>query len=99
MIYFFKTLRFHDDNGDDEKGVRKDKHLARLFYTGDFRHSLIKQLTEDVNLLKRHNLMDYSLLVGVHHVEDSEEPEPAPGHPSQMGMVIILFNFLRFIYF
>lgn len=67
-------------------GVQKDKHLERLFYTENYRRQLVQQLAADVNLLKDHNLMDYSLLIGIHHCEEDEEIEPTPTHPSCMGM-------------
>jgi len=80
-----KTLRFHDEAAEDEKGVRKDKHLARLFYTGGYRRALLEQLRRDVGLLERHNLMDYSLFIAVHHQNDSEPVEASPHHPACLG--------------
>lgn len=56
-----------------------------MFYTGDYRNELIKQLTEDVSFLKKHNLMDYSLMVGVHHCKEGEEIKESPNHPAVMG--------------
>jgi hypothetical protein len=79
-------LKVFTKEGESEKGVRKDKHLARLFYTGDYWKPLHKQLAKDVNFLKDHNLMDYSLLIGVHHLHDDAQPmEPDPNHPAVMG--------------
>eukprot|EP00012_Vannella_robusta_P001668 CAMPEP_0206185504 /NCGR_PEP_ID=MMETSP0166-20121206/1850_1 /ASSEMBLY_ACC=CAM_ASM_000260 /TAXON_ID=95228 /ORGANISM="Vannella robusta, Strain DIVA3 518/3/11/1/6" /LENGTH=648 /DNA_ID=CAMNT_0053600717 /DNA_START=234 /DNA_END=2180 /DNA_ORIENTATION=- len=81
-----KTLRFHQEEEEEPlMGVQKDKHLERLFYTENYRRQLVQQLAADVNLLKDHNLMDYSLLIGIHHCEEDEEIEPTPTHPSCMG--------------
>ena len=67
--------------------MRKDKHLSRLFYAGENRTPLLHQLSKDVQLLQKYNLMDYSLLVGVHHCteEEMKDLEAHPAHPASMG--------------
>ncbi|KAL6047260.1 Moesin/ezrin/radixin 1 [Balamuthia mandrillaris] len=56
--------------------VFKDNDLMdRKFHiiNNKVRDELIAQLTADVQFLKDHNCMDYSLLVGVHHLKEGEE--------------------------
>jgi len=86
-----KTRRFHDENGaTEEKGVRKDKHLERLFYVGELQPVFVKQIAVDVAFLNTSNLIDYSLLValGTCAVPDCEECAAPP----QAGPQVSLFR-------
>lgn len=50
--------------------VWKDNQITRTFHCSERdREVLLQGLTQDVAWLKNHNLMDYSLLVGVHYCE------------------------------
>lgn len=59
---------------DRSKKVLKDNDLLdrRFYLTEDAREELLKTLYDDVEFLKTHNCMDYSLLVGVHFIKESE---------------------------
>ena len=52
-------------------GVRKDMDLRRVFHVGDAKDSIKWQLKSDVEFLESHNLMDYSMMVGVHTCESN----------------------------
>ena len=86
-----KTFRFHEENDVAENEVRKDKHLSRFFYLGGGREEVFQQLKNDVILLRDSNLMDYSLLIGVHKMEENKPVDLVPpDHPCLFG---ILFYF------
>jgi hypothetical protein len=53
-----------------KNSVKKDKNLDRLFYFGEARDQILNQLEADVKLLQSCNLMDYSLLIGTHKVDN-----------------------------
>eukprot|EP01120_Amphizonella_sp_Union-15-10_P000123 TRINITY_DN10154_c0_g1_i1.p1 TRINITY_DN10154_c0_g1~~TRINITY_DN10154_c0_g1_i1.p1 ORF type:complete len:441 (-),score=79.06 TRINITY_DN10154_c0_g1_i1:23-1345(-) len=52
----------------------KDNEISRTFgFPKKHRKFYLKQLTKDVELLRDHNVMDYSLLVGIHYVTPKDE--------------------------
>lgn len=63
------------DRGGDPNShskVRKDNDLTEQFHIGpQYATKLLAQLLADTKLLKDHNIMDYSLLVGVHRSEEN----------------------------
>jgi hypothetical protein len=60
-----------------KKGPFKDNEISRQIYFPDaevYRH-FVTQLQRDIALLCRHNVMDYSLLIGIHIVTDDEKKQ------------------------
>eukprot|EP01102_Stenamoeba_stenopodia_P019883 TRINITY_DN7602_c0_g1_i1.p1 TRINITY_DN7602_c0_g1~~TRINITY_DN7602_c0_g1_i1.p1 ORF type:complete len:534 (+),score=120.41 TRINITY_DN7602_c0_g1_i1:1386-2987(+) len=57
-------------NKEGSGKVLKDNDLERQFYLGSKLNAFLEQMELDVNLLKTNNLMDYSLLVGVHKIDE-----------------------------
>ncbi|XP_066918785.1 phosphatidylinositol 5-phosphate 4-kinase type-2 alpha-like isoform X2 [Clytia hemisphaerica] len=70
-----------DSEKDKESVTFKDndftKENARIFIGAEQKEKFKDRLTKDVNFLSGLNIMDYSLLVGIHDTEhvDSSEPE------------------------
>ncbi|ELR24625.1 Phosphatidylinositol4-phosphate 5-Kinase [Acanthamoeba castellanii str. Neff] len=62
------------DKVDRSKKVLKDNDLLdrRFHLSEEARDELLRTLTADVEFLKEHNCMDYSLLVGVHFLSEAE---------------------------
>jgi len=55
------------------KDALKDNEISRTFaFVEEDRQFFQKQLKRDIKLLKNHNIMDYSLLVGIHHVTEED---------------------------
>jgi len=53
-------------------------NLNRKLYFGKAKDEFMTQLTADARFLARYNCMDYSFLVGIHKVLDSEKPDMIP---------------------
>eukprot|EP01121_Diplochlamys_sp_Union-15-3_P013404 TRINITY_DN4155_c0_g1_i1.p1 TRINITY_DN4155_c0_g1~~TRINITY_DN4155_c0_g1_i1.p1 ORF type:complete len:639 (-),score=82.38 TRINITY_DN4155_c0_g1_i1:103-1899(-) len=52
----------------------KDNEISRSIDFGDIEKEFFRhQLKKDVQLLKKHDIMDYSLLLGIHHVTEEDE--------------------------
>jgi hypothetical protein len=79
---------------DTFKGTLKDMDLSRKFRIGSQQTaSLLTQLQEDVTFFSRINIMDYSLLVGIHdcttscvHEAASESETDSSSSPSLGGL-------------
>jgi len=70
----------HASNTEKEKRlpVLLDNDLTesqRIFSLGEFKPLLLEQIHLDTELLMKYNAMDYSLLVGIHKLDENEEPE------------------------
>eukprot|EP00040_Diaphanoeca_grandis_P034455 m.213684 g.213684 ORF g.213684 m.213684 type:complete len:1041 (+) comp33157_c0_seq1:465-3587(+) len=63
------------------RGTLKDMDLRRPLRVGDARTSLVQQLTADVQFLSSLQIMDYSLLVGIHDCSDTCECESHFANP------------------
>eukprot|EP01126_Amoeba_proteus_P049443 TRINITY_DN5782_c0_g1_i6.p1 TRINITY_DN5782_c0_g1~~TRINITY_DN5782_c0_g1_i6.p1 ORF type:complete len:857 (-),score=341.97 TRINITY_DN5782_c0_g1_i6:253-2823(-) len=56
------------------KGAKKDNEILRtLHFYPSSKKFYIEQLQKDVTVLKKHNIMDYSLLVGIHKLTPEEK--------------------------
>eukprot|EP01102_Stenamoeba_stenopodia_P020868 TRINITY_DN827_c0_g1_i2.p1 TRINITY_DN827_c0_g1~~TRINITY_DN827_c0_g1_i2.p1 ORF type:complete len:455 (-),score=99.70 TRINITY_DN827_c0_g1_i2:140-1504(-) len=67
----------HENIMDGEKKVFKDKNLRRKFRFSEAMHdTLFQHLEQDVELLKKANIMDYSLLIGVRNPSTPNDIEP-----------------------
>jgi hypothetical protein len=65
---------------EPNRGVFKDNQVARVFEASpSVRDALIETMKNDVVFLRRHDLIDYSLLVGL------VEPPAAPAAPVPLG--------------
>uniref|UniRef100_A0A7S1U3Z0 PIPK domain-containing protein n=1 Tax=Phaeomonas parva TaxID=124430 RepID=A0A7S1U3Z0_9STRA len=65
--------------------VRKDQDLLkdeRRLQLGPMRETFIEQVERDSQFLARHNIMDYSLLVGVHNLREGGGRESGKRHAS-----------------
>eukprot|EP00475_Leptophrys_vorax_P018137 TRINITY_DN2475_c0_g1_i1.p1 TRINITY_DN2475_c0_g1~~TRINITY_DN2475_c0_g1_i1.p1 ORF type:complete len:833 (+),score=181.17 TRINITY_DN2475_c0_g1_i1:140-2638(+) len=70
----------------EEPSILKDNDLLRskrhFYFSAELLLGLYLQLTEDVQFLSDHNVMDYSLLIGIHVVDD-RSPLSDPDYKSQ----------------
>ena len=63
-----QVLKKHVSSRDRYKGTLKDLDLKDKLHIGpDNKDRLMKQLAKDSLFLSEHHIMDYSLLLGVHH--------------------------------
>jgi len=68
-VYDLKGSSVNRSSGDSVS-VKKDMDLQHLFYLDtETRHRLVSQIRIDAELLKSLNLMDYSLLIGIHYMK------------------------------
>jgi 1-phosphatidylinositol-4-phosphate 5-kinase len=59
---------------NDPSHIRLDMDLnGKIFHIGNLKSSFDQQIKRDVKFLARYNLMDYSLLVGVHRMIEEEQ--------------------------
>jgi len=72
-----KPGKSYAERGKTSEGPVKDNEINRIlkFIHEDDKKLFIKQVTDDINLLGRKNIMDYSLLVGIHHVGELDKDE------------------------
>eukprot|EP01125_Pyxidicula_operculata_P015850 TRINITY_DN53_c2_g1_i1.p1 TRINITY_DN53_c2_g1~~TRINITY_DN53_c2_g1_i1.p1 ORF type:complete len:788 (-),score=275.37 TRINITY_DN53_c2_g1_i1:102-2465(-) len=67
-----------DRRGDEVIGrAFKDNEISRCLYfaTPEEKTKYLDQLANDIELLKLHNIMDYSLLVGIHTITDEDRKQ------------------------
>jgi hypothetical protein len=71
-----------DRHTSDPKGIKKDSDLFRKLLLHDStRASFLAAITADAQFLCANNIMDYSLLLGVHYMQHRlPAPAPAPAH-------------------
>ena len=70
-----RTLRKGNQGLDGYKGTLKDLDLGeeKIFIGDELKEQLMEQLQKDVQFLTSCRIMDYSLLLGIHHQSSSED--------------------------
>lgn len=77
----------HENIMDGEKKVYKDKNLRRKFRFSEAMHdTLFQHLEQDVELLKKANIMDYSLLIGVRNPSTPNDIAPPGPLPTSVSL-------------
>jgi len=82
-----------DREVDENSSVLLDLNfinLDRMLYVGKFKEEIKEQLERDTELLRRYNIMDYSLLVGIISGEEDESQ-----HPDGRGAISYDSNYAR----
>uniref|UniRef100_A0A6B2KYU3 PIPK domain-containing protein n=1 Tax=Arcella intermedia TaxID=1963864 RepID=A0A6B2KYU3_9EUKA len=70
-----------DERGIISQAIYKDNEITRtLRLDEDQKARYIEQLEKDVAMLSKYDIMDYSLLVGIHKVTDEERSNSKRGH-------------------
>merc|ERR1719453_974619 len=83
--------------------ARKDNNFTddhEVINLGARRDAMIKQIARDANFLAHHNLLDYSLLVGIHEVPETERPVDAEeygGILSSCGRKIFYISIIDYL--
>jgi len=75
-----KPGKSHGERGVKSTHVLKDNEINRQLYFENLedKEFFMNQLDTDVDLLKNHDVMDYSLLIGVHKPDKIEDEDPEP---------------------
>eukprot|EP01127_Copromyxa_protea_P020875 TRINITY_DN7038_c0_g1_i1.p1 TRINITY_DN7038_c0_g1~~TRINITY_DN7038_c0_g1_i1.p1 ORF type:complete len:537 (+),score=136.71 TRINITY_DN7038_c0_g1_i1:661-2271(+) len=69
-----KPGKSFDERGVISQGAKKDNEITcKLLFSDATKQYFVEQLEHDVNLLKVHDIMDYSLLVGIHKITPQEK--------------------------
>jgi len=78
-------------------GILKDLDLKKKLRYGDKKKAFINQLKSDVKFLEMNEIMDYSLLVGIHRIDTSIDDNPP--NSSDQSPIILSFPKKRKSYF